>query len=87
MSKKTQKKMAPHPSQVFAQSGEGAERDKLDEALGSAFADGYKAGMMRAHRELLANAERCKASNSQLTHVGVSKIAWDLHNLSKDPSL
>lgn len=87
MSKKTAKKMAPHPSQVFAQKGSGAEVDKLDEALTAAFADGYRAGMMRAHAEAMKLAAQLKPNSSQLSAMGVERLAWAFHNLSKDPAI
>lgn len=83
----SKKKMAPHPSQVFSGKGEGSEVDKLDSALTSAFADGHKSGAMRAHRHLLEAAQRCKSNNSSLSYVGIERLAWEIHNFSKDPSL
>lgn len=79
--------MAPHPSMVFSGKGPGSEVDKLDQALGDSFADGYKAGALRAHRYLLEVAAACKKNNSSLTFVGVERMAWEVHNLSKDPTL
>lgn len=48
---------------------------------------GYRDGMIRAHREVLEMAAHCKTNNSSLTSVGIERIAWGLHNLSKDSAL
>lgn len=49
--------------------------------------DGYKAGMMRAHSEMLERATSARDNNSAITYVGLERIAWDFHNLAKDHRL
>lgn len=77
-------KMAPHPSQIFTQHGEHSEIDKLDEALGNSFQDGWQSAMLYVHKLMLEKAEACQKNNSSITYVGLRAIAWDYHNYSKD---
>ena len=45
---------------------------------------GYKAGLTRAHEEMLERAKSARENSSALTYVGLERIAWDFHNLAKD---